>query len=77
MKLEFILFFSRLQNGFYAMLNFVNCRHSLVPRELITIPSDYKDVIEEQDEYSRPSELGTLYEVDRTLINGEFDSTEE
>ena len=48
-------------------------RHGLVPRELITIPSDYKDVIEDQDEYSRPTEPGTLYEVDHTFTNGQLD----
>jgi hypothetical protein len=49
-------------------------RYGLVPRELITIPSDYRDMIEDHDEYSRPNELGTLYEVDPShLTNGELE----
>ena len=45
-----------------------------MPRELITIPSDYKDIIEDQDEYARPpQESGILYEVDHQLTNGEID----
>jgi hypothetical protein len=49
-------------------------RHGLVPQELITIPSDYRSVIEEQDEFSRPSVSGTLFEADHTttLTNGEM-----
>ena len=46
-----------------------------MPHELITIPSDYKGVIEDQDEFARPNESGTLFEVDHstTLTNGEID----
>jgi hypothetical protein len=46
-----------------------------VPKELITIPADYRDSIEDdQDEYSRPNESGTLFEVDRVaLTNGDID----
>lgn len=74
MKLGCILFFLHLQNGKLSLFGVVvNVRYGLVPRELITIPSDYKDVIEGQDEYSRPTESGTLYEVDHTLTNGEID----
>jgi len=41
-----------------------------VPKELITIPSDYKEIMDDQDEYARPPESGTLFEP---LTNGEVE----
>jgi hypothetical protein len=58
----------------YTLFLAVADKHGLVPRELITIPADYKDVIEENDDYTRPPQSGTLFEVDRIpMTNGEID----
>ena len=58
----------------YTLFLAFSDRYGLVPRELITIPSDYKDVSDDQDDYARPPQSGTLFETDQIpLTNGEVD----
>jgi hypothetical protein len=68
---------SRLQQNetaIYTLFLAVAEKHGLVPHELITIPADYKESAEENNEYARPPQSGTLFEVDRIpMTNGEID----
>ena len=76
-NLRYLSHFSHLyqnETGMYTLFLAVAEKHGLVPRELITIPADYKDSAEENNEYARPAQSGTLFEVDRIpMTNGEID----
>jgi len=61
------------ETGLYTLFFAVTARHGLVPRELITIPSDYRESTEEAEDYSRPTHQGTLYESSSIIVNGEVD----
>ena len=78
MRLACTRYFLLLPNGISTLFSHKEIsanenRHGLVPRDLITIPSDYKDVVEDHEEYTRPQESGTLYEADHHQTNGEID----